>query len=178
MNIECPQCGSTEFTKLSLVYAQGFSNLEARSRGLGLVFGSGGPDIAFGRAKTKGQLQSKLSEAVSPPRKWSIWRVFFWGLVGFPCVEFAFESLGGTLSLSGLWSNFSTDVTWLVYGYLALMTLVLLLTLWHNYGIFPARRRVWDRSFMCRRCGHVVEVSDLGASDAGNVRRLEREAFP
>jgi hypothetical protein len=32
MNIECPKCKSTEFTKLSLVYAAGFSDIETRSR--------------------------------------------------------------------------------------------------------------------------------------------------
>lgn len=34
MNIECSQCGLTEFTKLSLIYAEGFSTLKP-ARGVG-----------------------------------------------------------------------------------------------------------------------------------------------
>ncbi len=69
MNIQCPQCGSTEFTKLSLIYAHGVSDLEARSRGWGLVIGDGGPDLAFVKAKTKGEPQTRLSQKAHPPRK-------------------------------------------------------------------------------------------------------------
>ncbi len=174
MNIECPQCGSTEFTKLSVVYAEGFSDLNARSRGWGFFFGAGGADIGFGGAQTKGRLQSKLSQAVAPPRKWSLWRVVLWGFVGFPCVYFVFESLNATLSRSGLLGQFNPDFAWLLYGYLTFMALVLVLTFWHNYGIFPARRRGWDRSFMCRCCGHVVEIpAPSGSAHAATLSNLE-----
>ncbi|MGH9401511.1 MAG: hypothetical protein ACRD2P_05320 [Terriglobia bacterium] len=84
----------------------------------------------------------------------------FWGLVGFPCIEFVFESLNATLSRAGLLGQFNMDLAWLIYGYLTLMTLLLLLTFWYNYGIFPAHRRVWESSFMCRRCGHILQLPE------------------
>ncbi|MGH9444672.1 MAG: hypothetical protein ACRD3O_02930 [Terriglobia bacterium] len=71
MNIECLQCGSTELTKISLIHAEGFSDLKARSRGWGIFVGSGGADLGFGRFSTKGEIQTKLSQKLSPPRKWS-----------------------------------------------------------------------------------------------------------
>ncbi len=57
MNIECPQCGSTEFTKLSLVYAEGFSDLNASSRGWGLLVGGGGADLGFGNVRTRARFK-------------------------------------------------------------------------------------------------------------------------
>ncbi|MGH9400705.1 MAG: hypothetical protein ACRD2P_01200 [Terriglobia bacterium] len=58
MNIECPKCGSTEFTKLSLIHAEGLSGLNAHSCGWGLMFGSGGADLGFGKFRTKGEIQT------------------------------------------------------------------------------------------------------------------------
>ena len=55
MNMQCPQCGSPEFTKLSLVYAHGFSEAESQSRFWGFSFGE--PAFGYGRAKTRGHLQ-------------------------------------------------------------------------------------------------------------------------
>jgi hypothetical protein len=88
MNIECPKCNSTEFTKLSLIHAQGFSDVEARSRGCGLLFGSGGADLAFGSFRTKGEIQTRLSQRVSPRHKWSYWKIVVGGLIGLLILEF------------------------------------------------------------------------------------------
>ncbi|MGH9452134.1 MAG: hypothetical protein ACRD11_16615, partial [Terriglobia bacterium] len=83
-----------------------------------------------------------------------------------------------TLSSSGLLGQFNPDFAWLLCGYLTLMALVLLLTFWHNYGIVPARRRVWERSFMCRCCGHVVEIpAPSGSAHAGTLSNLERNVL-
>ncbi|HEV2419979.1 MAG TPA: hypothetical protein VGX94_19455 [Terriglobia bacterium] len=88
MKIECPQCESNEFTKRSLVYAQGFSALEARSHGWGLVFGAGGAGIRLGSAKTKGRVQPRLSQRFTPPHKRSYWKIILWWLVGLLPLEF------------------------------------------------------------------------------------------
>src|SRR5579885_140549 len=71
MNIECPRCGSTEFKKLSLIHADGLSDLNARSGGWGLLVGSGGADLGFGKVRTKGQIQTKLAQNVSTPQKYA-----------------------------------------------------------------------------------------------------------
>ncbi|MGH9440281.1 MAG: hypothetical protein ACRD22_21035 [Terriglobia bacterium] len=155
MNIECPKCGSTEFTKLSLIYAEGFSKLEARSRGWGLIVGSDGADLAFGKFRTKGQIQTKLSQKLSPPRKWSYWKIAFGGLVGLLVLEFILGYVDTFLRVGG---NFNQQLAWLGYSYIGAVAFILCLAFRYNFGVFPRRYHLWDRSFMCRRCGHILEL--------------------
>lgn len=157
MNIECPQCGSNEFTKLSLVCAQGFSNLEARSRGWGLMFGNGGADLGFGKFRTKGEIQTRLSQKVSPPSKWSYWKILFWGLIGLLVLEFILGYVDTFLRVS---RNFDQQLTWFGYGYLGVVAFILCLAVRHNFSVFPRHFHMWNRSFMCRRCGHVLQLPE------------------
>ncbi len=153
MNIECPQCGSTEFKKLSLVYAEGLSDLNACSRGWGLLVGGGGADLGFGKVRTKGQIQTRLSQRVSPPRKWSYWKILLGGLIGMLVVEFVLGYIDTFLRAGG---NFNQQLAWFGYAWLGLVGLVLCLAARHNLGLYPRRYRLWDRSFMCRGCGQIT----------------------
>jgi hypothetical protein len=155
MNIQCSQCGSTEFSKLSLIYAEGFSNLKARSRGWGLMFGSGGADLGFGKFRTKGEIQTKLSQNVSPPRKWSYWKIAFWGLIGLLVLEFILGYVDTFLHYR--W-NFNQQLAWFGYTYLAVVAFMLCMAIWYNHGVFPRRYQLWDRSFMCRCCGSLTQL--------------------
>jgi DNA-directed RNA polymerase subunit RPC12/RpoP len=154
MNIECPKCGSTEFTKVSMVYAEGISDLEARSRGWGLLFGSGGADIAFGRFRTTAEIQTQLSQRVSPPHKWSYWKILFGGLLGLLILEFILGYVDTFLRTGG---NFKAQLAWFGYGYLSVVAFVLIVAFRYNFAVFPRRYRLWERSFMCRRCGQLLE---------------------
>ncbi|HEX5483838.1 MAG TPA: hypothetical protein VFZ08_14545 [Terriglobia bacterium] len=163
MNTQCQQCGSNEFTKLSLIYAEGFSDLEARSRGWGLIVGNGGADLGFGKFRTKGEIQTKLSQRVSPPHKWSYWKIVFWGLIGLLVLEFILGYADSFLRVGG---NFNQQLAWFGYTYLAVLAFILCLAFRYNFSVFPRRYRLWDRSFMCRACGHIVQVplpSDLSS---------------
>lgn len=153
--MECLQCGSTEFTKLSLIHEQGSSTLHAVSGGLGLTFGMGGADLVLGRARTRGEIQTKLSKRVSPPHKWSYWKTIVGGLIGLMVLEFA---LGYAHTFLGYGENFRRQLDWLAWPYIGLLGFVLGLIVWYNFQAFPRRYRAWDRSFMCRRCGHVIQV--------------------
>jgi hypothetical protein len=155
MNIECAQCGSTEFTKLSLIYSEGFSNLKARSGGWGLIFGTGGADLTFGRLRTKGEIQTQLSQKVSPPQKWSYWKIVFGGLLGLLILEFILGYVDTFLRTGG---NFSQQIAWFGYGYLGVVACVLILAFRYNIAVFPRRHRVWNCSFMCRSCGHIAQL--------------------
>lgn len=152
MKIECPQCGSTELTKLSLIHAAGLSDLNARSRGWGLLVGSGGADLGFGTFKTKGEIQTRLSQKVSPPRKWSYLKILFGGLIGLFVLEFILGYFDTFLRFGG---NFNQQLTWFGYSWLAIVGFILCLAVRNNLGIYPRRYCRWNRSFMCRRCGQV-----------------------
>lgn len=154
MNMQCPQCGSTEFTKLSLVYAHGFSETESRSRFWGFSFGE--PALGFGRAKTRGHLQTKLSLAVSPPKKMSYWKVIKWGFLVSLIVWWVLLNLtaapGGPRTLAH-------DFTFIAYANGALLIFFLWVVWRYNRLVFPGRHANWDRSFMCTRCGHIVQCT-------------------
>lgn len=156
MNIECPECGSTELKRLSLVYAEGLSDLNARSRGWGLIIGSSGADLGFGKFKTKGEIQTRLSQKVSPPCKWSYWKIVFGGLIGLTILEFIFGYVDTFLRTGG---NFNQQIAWLSYAWLGIVALILCFAARHNLGIYSRRYRLWDRSFMCRACGHIAQLN-------------------
>jgi hypothetical protein len=175
MNVECPMCGSTQFRKVSLVYAEGFSDLDARSRGWGLFFGSGGADLAIGSFRTKGEIQTRLSQRVSPPRKWSYWKIIFGGLIGLLILEFVLGYVDTFLRPGG---NFNQQLAWFGYGYLSLVALILILAFRYNIGVFPKRYRLWDRSFMCRSCGYIAQLS-LSSNPSGQAFSREvRSGLP
>jgi hypothetical protein len=155
VNVKCPECGSTEFTKLSLIYAEGFSDLEARSRGWALLLGSGGSDLGFGKLRAKGQIQTKLSQKVSPPRRWSYWKIVVAGPVGLFILEFI---LGYTDTFLRSGGGFNQQLAWFGYGWLGIVALILCFAIRFNVAVFPMRYRVWDQSFMCRSCGHIVQL--------------------
>lgn len=168
MNIECPRCGSTEFKKLSLVYAEGLSDLEARSRGWGLLVGSGGAELGFGSFRTKGEIQTRLSQKVSPPRKWSYWKIVFGGLIGLMILEFILGYVDTFLRTGG---NFNQQLAWFGYTWLGVIAVILGITFRHNVWQVPKRCRLWDRSFMCRRCGHVLQLHQTLDSARQALRR-------
>lgn len=152
MNMQCPKCGSPEFTRLSLVYAHGFSEVESRSRLWG--FGLGGSALGFGRAKTRGHLQSKLSLAVSPPTKMSYWKVIKWGLLASLIVWWVLLNL---TAAPGGPRTFAHDFPFIAYANGALLIFFLWVVWRYNRLVFPGRYTNWDRSFMCTRCGHIVQ---------------------
>lgn len=172
MNIECGQCGSSEISKLSLIFDEGFSRLEARSRGWGLMVGAEGAELGFGKFRTKGQIQSRLSRKVSPPHKWSYWKVLFWGLIGLLVLEFTLGYVDTVLRFGG---NFNQQLAWCGYAWLAIIVVILSTTLRHNVWIVPKRLRVWERSFMCHRCGRILE---LPQPDVLESQAFIREAQP
>src|SRR6266481_5174957 len=78
MDLRCPKCSSTDLKKVSLAYQEGLFHVNARTRMLGLLFASGGPDVMVGRATTRGVQQSALSKSLVPPTKWSYLKLTLW----------------------------------------------------------------------------------------------------
>lgn len=175
MKIECPQCGSTELTKLSLIHATGLSDLNARSRGWGVLFGSGGTDLGFGTFKTKGEIQTRLSQKVSPPRKRSYLKILIGGLIGFFVLEFILGYFDTFLRFGG---NFDQQLTWFGYGWLGIIAFILCITFRHNAWTVPKRYQVWDQSSMCCSCGHIAQLDQPGDPCGHAFIRQARSSLP
>jgi hypothetical protein len=157
MKVTCPQCGSREFRKLSLVYAEGFSKLKTGSRGWGIIAGTGGADLAFGRLRTRGGVQTALSRKAAAPSKMSHWKIFRWALVGLFILVF---SIGYTDTFLLRGGRFELQFGWFVYPYLWILLFILCFVFWYNRRVVPRRYRLWDRSFMCYTCGHILQLPE------------------
>ena len=60
MELQCPNCKSTDLKKVSLAYQEGLQRVNIRTRLRGVAVGSDGPDVFVGRATKKGIHQTEI----------------------------------------------------------------------------------------------------------------------
>ncbi len=151
MDLRCPKCSSTDLKKASLAYQEGLFHVHTRTRMLGFLFASAGPDVMVGRATTRGVQQSALSKSLAPPTKWSYLKFFlrsaaisFVALVAYVRVVMTSPPPVSSLPVK-------------IYALVApLVFLFLFVSIWrHNHSTYQRRYAEWDRSFVCQRCGGV-----------------------
>jgi hypothetical protein len=151
--MQCPKCKSEDAVKLSLVYAAGLSDVETRSRGHGWALGDGGLLLGFGSSKGTGTSQTQLSKLAAPPRKKKYRHVILAWLIGLlmagPLIDVFVASSRNPEAL------LRRDFQIFAYIFSALVVLVLAILWRFNHVVFPRRLDVWNRSFMCQRCGEV-----------------------
>ncbi|MGO8791138.1 MAG: hypothetical protein ACLQVL_27665 [Terriglobia bacterium] len=153
--MECSVCQSTNLVKVSLAYEQGLSEYKGKSRSHGLSLGTGGLGLWGGSARKTGAFQTRLSARLSPPVKRSYWKTFKWWLAGLVILWFVGIAVQENAHNANEFShafNYSMDV------YAAALVILWALIWRFNRSVFPVRRRRWDRSFMCRRCGETMEI--------------------
>jgi hypothetical protein len=153
MELQCPNCKSTDLKKVSLAYQEGLQRVNMRTRLRGVVVGSDGPDVVVGGATTKGIQQTEISKALSPPKKWSYLKLLGWSLL-------VFLSLGWVVFYMNTFTNNSSSVFSLPLTVFAVLSACLFVALcflyWnHNSSTYPRQYARWDRSFICERCGTV-----------------------
>ena len=154
MELDCPNCHSTDLKKVSLAYQEGLSRLNVRTRMRGVVIGSEGPDLVVGRATTKGTQHTDVSKALTPPKKWSYRKLFGWSLLVFLSVGWiVFYASTITKNSSTV---FSMPLT--IYGVLSACVFILLLALfWRHNSSYETQYAQWNRAFICERCGTVSQ---------------------
>ena len=155
MELQCPNCKSTNLKKVSLAYQEGLQHVSTRTRLRGVVVGSDGPDVVVGRATTKGMQQTEISKALTPPAKWSFVKFFGWSALVFLSVGWVVFYVN-TITKN---SSSVSSIPLMIYAVLSAGLLVVLLILhWtHNHSTYPREYAKWDRSFICLRCGSVSE---------------------
>ncbi len=153
--MECSVCHSTNLVKVSLTYEQGISDYQGQSCTLGLSVGTGGLELWRGKTASTGSSQTRLSARLSPPTKWSYWttlKVWFAGLIVLCFVGGALTP-GNALKAK----EFVRQFSWALDAYVGALIFLGWLAWRYNRRIFPVKRRNWDRSFMCRRCGNIKQ---------------------
>jgi|SRR5882672_6547869 len=155
MELQCPNCRSTDLKKVALAYQEGLQHVSTRTRIRGVVVGSDGPDVVVGRATTRGTYQTEISKALTPPRKWSYLKLFGWSALVFILV-------GWIVFYVNTITNNSSSVSSLPLAVFAVLSACLFVALFflywnHNQSTYPRKYAQWDRSFVCQRCGIVSE---------------------
>lgn len=155
MELQCPNCKSTDLEKVSLVYQEGLQRVRTRTRLRGVVVGSDGPDVVVGRATTKGTQQAEISKALTPPKKWSYAKLFGWSALAFLSVGWIVFYVNTITNNSSSVSSFPLTV----FGVLSACLFVALFFIYwnHNHSTYPRQYAEWDRSFICERCGTVSQ---------------------
>ena len=153
MDLQCPNCRSTDLKKVSLAYQEGLQHVSARTRLRGVVVGSDGPDVVVGRAKTKGTQQTEISKALTPPRKWSYVKLFGWSVL-------VFLSVGWIVFYVHTVDTNSSSVLSLSLGIYGILGIGMFAGVWiffwkHNHSTYPRQFAQWEQSFICQRCGTV-----------------------
>jgi transcriptional regulator with XRE-family HTH domain len=155
MELQCPNCKSTDLKKISLAYQEGLQHVSARTRLRGVVVGSDGPDVIVGRATTKGTQQTEISKPLTPPNRWSYLKLCGWSALVFLSVGWI------VLYVNTITTNSSSvsSVPLTIYAVLSGgLFVVLFLVYWkHNHTAYPREYAHWNRSFICERCGTVSE---------------------
>ena len=155
MELQCPNCRSTDLKKVSLAYQEGLQHVSTLTRLRGVVVGSDGPDMVVGRATTKGMQQTGISKALSPPNRWSYVKLVGWSALVFLSVGWiVFYVTTVTKNSSSI-----SSVPLMAYSLLSAGVFVLLLLIYgkHNYSTYPGQYARWNRSFICERCGTVSQ---------------------
>jgi hypothetical protein len=158
MELQCPNCRSTDLKKVSLAYQEGLQHVSTRTRLRGVVVGSDGPDLILSRGTTKGTKQTEISRVLAPPTKWSYVKLFGWSAL-------MFLPVGWIVFYMNAITNNSSSVSSLpltVFAVLcACLFVVLFFLYWnHNHSTYPRKYAKWDRSFICNRCGVVCDQDD------------------
>jgi hypothetical protein len=155
MDLRCPKCSSTDLKKVSRAYQEGLFRVNTRTRILGLLFASGGPDVMVGRATTTGVQQSALSKSLVPPAKWSYMKLILWSAaISFVAlVAYVRVVMTSPPPVSSLPVKIYAGVAPLVF-------LFMFVSIWrHNHSTYQEKYSEWNESFICERCGIVARQS-------------------
>lgn len=159
--MECSVCKSTNLVRVSLAYEQGLSELQSQSRVGGFSLATSGVGLWSGRAKSNGTLQTRLSARLSPPTKMSYWKTTIWWFLGLLALWFVAIALMPQNAHKA--KEFSRECVWIADAYAAALVFLWWFIWRYNHRVFPIQHRRWDRSFLCRRCGETMQISEAKA---------------
>ena len=141
----CPVCSSDQTQRFSVIYEQGLSDINTRSRTVGA--GVGGSHLGLGalRTKTSGTSQTMMSKKASPPTKkrflLPLLAIFIASGViswGFPRHAVA-QSVINIVWLLG-------SISWVFYA------------IKYNTTTYRSLKEKWANTFLCLRCNNEFKV--------------------
>lgn len=143
LSLTCPKCQSPNTTKLSLVWQDGLSHINAKT--IGAVYARG---PGLGGAYTSGTVQSASSRWAQPPEKLPV----FWPIAVFFGLNVVLLAVVYLIFSVPAWLDLVLNWLWLPpsIGNVVVATR-------YNRKIYPRERAAWNRAFRCNRCGTIFE---------------------
>lgn len=145
----CPSCSANDLKKLSLIYMSGTYDTRGTSRGIVLS----GEGLGIFKGRSRRTHESKLSKRLAPPQKRRLLKPLVYGVAGVFCLPFVRVS-------HQAWNA-------LFIGYCAVIALYLAGRVLYNLLGYPGALRRWESSFMCQRCGAIIQPQSSAASQTG-----------
>src|SRR5437899_8303056 len=144
MDLRCPKCSSTDLKRVSLAYQEGLFRVDTRTRMLGFLFASGGPDVMVGRSTTGGVQQSALSKSLAPPTKWSYLKLILWS------ATISFVALVAYVRVVMTSPPPVSSLPVKIYAVVApLVFLFLFFSIWsHNHSTYQLNHSQWNESYV------------------------------
>jgi hypothetical protein len=153
----CPRCGSEDTRRLSLVHAEGMTSISGSVSTTGIGASSGGVGIGVSSSDVKGSQQSALSKLVAPPGA----KTAGGGRVGAMILSWFVLMVIQVTVL-----NIPALIAWLIASVAAIAVYKVVPESdderWNRVQL-PKERSIWERKFLCRRCGEVFEMAKPGA---------------
>jgi hypothetical protein len=158
--MQCPKCESEDLVKLSVIHSAGLSDINTRAQGRALAFGDKGLELGVGNLRVTGTSQTQLSKLAAPPRKKPYRQVILAWLLGLAIAGSLLLDLN-TFTVRAN-THIEHQFQCFAYAYSCLAALVLAVLWRYNHRILPRRHELWSRSFMCHRCGEILQPSGRG----------------
>lgn len=144
MPLSCPTCQSEDVRRFSLVFKDGTSTIKLASSSVGVGFGGGGLGVGAAGTATTGGQSSLLAQELAPPKQ----KEFIAG--------------GCLLALAFLFLAIGIAAKSLVWSILFLVLVAFGGRRFKqasdfNRDEYPKLMSIWERSFVCLRCGNRFE---------------------
>lgn len=199
LDIDCPLCGSRHAERAALVWAKGLSRSRSSTLGAGgllalpfqVILGGASPFslammpillpalllksfFGFGlfAARSWGESQTVLSAEARPPFRFPIWKAVL--MAPFAALTLTAVCLLVAMALSAAYglpkSLLEAAAPLILIACAALCAAVVALGAAYNRRVWPGREAVWQRSFLCKRCGANFVVPDYDPVGENAVR--------
>jgi len=144
-HFNCPVCSSDQTQRFSVIYEQGLSDINTRSKTVGA--GVGGSNLGLGalRTKTSGTSQTMMSKKASPPSKTRFLLPLLGMFIVSGMISWCFPrhtAYQGVINVCWLVGS----ISWIVYA------------IKYNTTTYRYLKDKWTNTFLCLRCNNEFQV--------------------
>lgn len=158
--LKCKSCNSDNIRKLSIIYESGTANFDGKASGSGSTLGTFGVGLNSYSSTFNGSSMSLLAEKASPPMKFR----YFLVLKNLLIFMFIGIVLGNIYDFVESFVNF----------FYFFFVIVYVLGWIYNKYVYKPEKIIWDKSFMCLKCGEIFQIDDFSPDNLQALNKGEK----